>query len=518
MPDHESTSEIRPKVALARHWPLLPIFAVALALRLLVTRGFWIDEITSIIQANTASISETLALIPTVHPPLYHIVLHYWVGLFGISEFAVRAMSIAFGMASVVALYVFANRFFGRNIAIICGIIVAVSPFHVWYSQEARMYSPLFFFATVSLYFFMKLLEERKASSWIGWGVSTILAAYTHYTGGFLFFMEGMYALYYWLLSDGRKEANRPIIQWIIGGVVVIAAVSPLLFFFGDRYGGPGGGLSPSTVQHSFAVAVTTVGEMIFGYHSKDVLVRFGASWPLLIYVVPIALLGYKYIFNSKTKFLTWIALGTTVVLAVAAYAYPMFNPRYLTVMVPAAFLLFARAFVRPNGSVRIAILGVMVTLLSAASLDQALGSKNELRYDNRPAMNFVARSATQLDQVIYTPPYSYMVFNYYYYSPNKSQVFGIPQNDLFDNGTYGDLSPILTRLVAGKQRIFFIYSFRQQDPRVPLVVTRANRFIVERYPYRRISKFSNITVVCYSVAKDCPKPTEANIRSTRSF
>ena len=124
---------------------LLAILLLASFLRFycLDAQSFWNDE------GNSARIAErTLDLIlegaeGDIHPPGYYLLLHYWRALFGQSEFALRSLSAVAGLALVVFTYLLGHHLFGQATGLMAALLGAISPFAIYYSQEARMYAPL---------------------------------------------------------------------------------------------------------------------------------------------------------------------------------------------------------------------------------------------------------------------------------------------------------------------------------------------------------------------------------------
>jgi len=123
---------------------LVALLALALALRVwrLDAQSLWNDEGTSVAlaQRDIATILRNAA--DDIHPPLYYILLHFWVRLVGSSEAAVRGLSALCGVGVVGATYLLARRVLSDQGALLASLFAACSPFQVYYSQEARMYMP----------------------------------------------------------------------------------------------------------------------------------------------------------------------------------------------------------------------------------------------------------------------------------------------------------------------------------------------------------------------------------------
>ncbi|MEA3460120.1 MAG: glycosyltransferase family 39 protein, partial [Chloroflexota bacterium] len=121
---------------------LIIIILVAALLRFyrLDGQSLWADEGNSVALAgrDLATIARNAAR--DIHPPLYYWLLHFWVMAFGKSEIAVRSLSALLGTALVYLTFLLGCRLFGRRVGLAAALLSALSPFQVYYSQEARMY------------------------------------------------------------------------------------------------------------------------------------------------------------------------------------------------------------------------------------------------------------------------------------------------------------------------------------------------------------------------------------------
>jgi mannosyltransferase len=113
---------------------------------------------------------------------LYYAVLHVWMGL-GQSEAIVRLLSVLLGSGTVLALYALGNRLFGRTVALVASLLLAVNGFHIHYSQEARSYSLLVFLATISSLFFLMSMERPIRRNWFLYVLTGALVIYAHVFG-----------------------------------------------------------------------------------------------------------------------------------------------------------------------------------------------------------------------------------------------------------------------------------------------------------------------------------------------
>ena len=162
------------------------------------SESIWFDEAVSInvSQQSVALIIEKAEL----HPPLYYIILLFWILLFGTSEVATRSLSAIFGIISIFLIYQVGHALFSRKIGLISCFISAISYFHIYYSQEIRSYSLLLLLTLLSFFLFIKIIKPdrtRKLYFSLLLFVNTCLA-YTHVFGLFIIMSQVFYFILLW--------------------------------------------------------------------------------------------------------------------------------------------------------------------------------------------------------------------------------------------------------------------------------------------------------------------------------
>ena len=138
--------------------------------------------------------------------PLYYISLHYWIKFFGVSEFSLRLPSLIFSFFSVYLLYLLGKTLFNKKVGIISSIFIGLSPFHLWYAQEAREYAIILFFGLLSSLLFFIALKDNKVKLWLFFILVSIAGLYTHYFYIFLILAQSLYLLYIRKLKIGFRE------------------------------------------------------------------------------------------------------------------------------------------------------------------------------------------------------------------------------------------------------------------------------------------------------------------------
>jgi uncharacterized membrane protein len=195
---------------------LLLILSLGLFLRFYDINGesLWLDEGNFIIKAQRSLESLIFDLSLRIHhSPLYFIVLHYWIQLFGDSVIITRTLSAIFGFIAILLIYRLASFMFGKNTGLLTSFILAISSFHISYSQEVKGYSLMVLLTLLSMFFFIQLFQKVNLKIVLGYTIASILLLYTHYYGFFILFVQNFYFLTWVIFARNAQKLN--FIKWI---------------------------------------------------------------------------------------------------------------------------------------------------------------------------------------------------------------------------------------------------------------------------------------------------------------
>ncbi|MBV8713244.1 MAG: glycosyltransferase family 39 protein [Solirubrobacterales bacterium] len=209
----------------AEIWFLAGIVAVGAWLRFagLGAQSYWFDEAQAAHELHL-SLGSMLSFMVEheTNPPLYFVLGWAWVHVFGAGEVALRSLSALAGTATIVLAYLCGRELVSRAAGLLAAALTALSPFMIWYSQEAREYMLLAALCGASLLFFARSWREPSRRNVVGWAVFSALAVLTHSFAGFLVAPEAL-----WLLYVIRTRA----IAIGVGAVAVVQLLlAPLLF------------------------------------------------------------------------------------------------------------------------------------------------------------------------------------------------------------------------------------------------------------------------------------------------
>ena len=182
---------------------LLVVLAAAIRFATIATQSFWTDEALTVYEVRLplGAMINTVAHYET-SPPLYFLSVWAWGHVFGTSEAGLRSLSALAGIVFVPIAYVVGRELVSRWAGLLTAAFVAVNPFLIWYSQEARAYMLLAAFAGASLLWFVRARREPSGRNLAWWAIFSALALMTHFFAGFVVAPEAV-----WLLWIHRTRA-----------------------------------------------------------------------------------------------------------------------------------------------------------------------------------------------------------------------------------------------------------------------------------------------------------------------
>ncbi len=206
---------------------LLLVLLLAFGLRLvaLAERSLWYDEAFAVLFSEKGigamlygTLTPVEGVAADVHPLLYYGLLGQWMSLFGEAAGAIRLFSVLLGVATILVLYALARDLFGERTGLVSALIAAVAPFHVQYSQEARMYALLGLLLTSAAWCFVRGWRSGKPGWWIGFGVLAGLSMYAQQLAAFMLLALGLAPI----LARRRDQFIRVALAAVLAGLIYL--------------------------------------------------------------------------------------------------------------------------------------------------------------------------------------------------------------------------------------------------------------------------------------------------------
>jgi len=171
----------------------LVLAAAVLRFSTLDLQSYYTDEAytVSLVQQSPVEMVRGIARTEST-PPLYYGVAWVWSRLFGTGEIGLRSLSALAGTATVLVAYLAGARLLSRPAGLVVASLAAVSPFMVWYSQEARSYALYTFLATLSIYLYARLRADARPALVVAWAAVCAAFIWTHYFAVYLVATEAL--------------------------------------------------------------------------------------------------------------------------------------------------------------------------------------------------------------------------------------------------------------------------------------------------------------------------------------
>ncbi|MCD6309734.1 MAG: glycosyltransferase family 39 protein, partial [Candidatus Eremiobacteraeota bacterium] len=174
---------------------VLLILAGGILLRFLFLgrSGFWLDEAYSVWVADRALKDIfPLIIIHDPHPPLFYVILHWWMGLLNLlgtespPEWLLRIPFAVISSVALIPFYFLSSRLLGARLGMYALFMWAFSSTEVMTAQEVRMYAFVELFALLSIFYYLNIRREGGFFNTAAYSIFTALMLYTHYTGIFI--------------------------------------------------------------------------------------------------------------------------------------------------------------------------------------------------------------------------------------------------------------------------------------------------------------------------------------------
>jgi len=186
----------------------------------------WYNEAFSILLSRLSVEEILFHAARDVHPPLYYLILHYWMNGFGSDPLAARSLSIVAGIATVGVAMLLTRQLASRRAAVLAGLLLAFFPIAIRYSQEVRMYALLGLLLITAIYMLWLWVNRQRTFYLVAYGVLMVAALYTHY---FALLCALANWIYLSLTRDARGKVQALSRTWWVANAAIAIAYLPWL-------------------------------------------------------------------------------------------------------------------------------------------------------------------------------------------------------------------------------------------------------------------------------------------------
>lgn len=448
----------------------------------LAGQSLWYDEGFSVYLAQKSLAEISARTAADIQPPLYYYLLHIWMLISGHSEFAVRFASVVCSVLTVPLVYLFARRLLTPALGVLAALLMAFSPFHVWYAQEARMYALVTMLGVLSCWLLLRALadvERRQRTSpllWLLLVLVNIAAVYSHYYAFFLVAFQVVFLALCWLWHSRPRPS-----LWggLVAEAATVLAYLPWAGFALNRYAADEsywqGALSLDFVRKTFLAFAA--GHTLFESQAQAVaagylalaLIGAGALWAMRRPRSPQASNGSVQAASAYLSgrqacvFLLLYVVIPFVLLYVLSALRPKFNPRYLMLASPPFFVLVAAGIsglwlLRRPVLRLLAVAGLVFVLATSAwALTNMYSNRVYVRDDVRSVAAYIQQQRQPGEAVVLVSGHMFPVAAYY--GIDDDAVFRLPDIETLSTRsvlTY-DVAGRLNEIAAGRSGLWLV-------------------------------------------------------------
>ena len=411
-----------------------------------LTQSFWRDEAFSYFMAKKNIFEIIFLTAKDFNPPLYYFILHFWMNIFGGSEIALRSLSIIFFWATIYVAFLFLNNIFKikQKKSFFYLLFFVINPFLLYYAFEARMYSMLAFFATLSFYYFIK--KNYKLYTLV-----TILGLFTHY---FMIFVVAGQWLFLWINKKKGFQFKKSSLY--LSGLIF----SPwLLFSLLQRNLFSSYWITRPQIKYILGLPVVIYTGIESYYNIDQIVFKKIQSnlFYLSLVLLSILITGvYFYVkkLDKKDRFVfqmlvIW-AIGIPIFVGAISFIKPVFLARYLIFASVGLVLLIIFVLEKINSLARAFLLVLLFALtINYNQLQLSYGKKT----DSGKALREIKAIMNKNDSVYVTSDLDYFTAEYYV---NDSQVFIYGKN-------YQEIPDYVGKVLIPKEKIASTLPFYPQ-------------------------------------------------------
>lgn len=414
---------------------LLGILVVGFLLRIykLDFQSPWGDELFTMINSSSKkSFLDIFDILKSdVHPPLYYYIVHIFYMIFGDSSFIARLISVIFGISGLIVVYYLSKELFNKRVGLLSIALLTINHFHIYYSQEARMYTMLFFSTALSFLYLIRFIKKPTYKTAFLYGLFSCFMIYTHFFALFTLISQYLILLYFLVRPCYLIKQNEFFKLSLFSGIISLILYIPALIIF-----------FTASKRESFWIPVPE--KDVYTVMFKEF---FGFS-EIAIYIIVLALLWFFiklfsrkeekiYYINPATEkqtfaffiLFSWIIITLFIPYILSYINLPIIISRYFINILPALIILIASGFIYMKNTLVRSFLIITFLIYSFTDVVYVKDYYNRImKTQYREVSEYIVKRNTNKDEIFSSFEY---YFSYYLNGENNNPVIKKSLNEV---------------------------------------------------------------------------------------
>ena len=376
------------------------------------------------------------------NPPLWEVLLHFWIKPFGISEVTIRSLSLIFSTLTIIPIYLLGEKYIHRLAGITAALFYCFSTFSIYLAHECRVYSLIGFLTASSTLLFISIIKDPKIFKFILLTIVNLMLMYGHYLSVWIIVMEFIIAMG---IKPVRKMLWKPYLIHAAALILLFIPMFPVLF---KRF-------MDSGVNGTW-IEKTTSPEVLYDFLWRMCNVPVITVLAILILVSVFITLIINVLKNKcqlgSIGILTLLWIVPLLVSFVLSYFTGFFLDRYFYFIFPIFYLSIAAycLYLFPKRkALGLSLMGVFaIAMAISCSPDSSTKHFSGWHYDVKPIVHQLVEEKNSKKALVVLPEYFDKQFTYYldenheaFRTQSQPTNYYVYQDYLLKQGYYYDIN-----------------------------------------------------------------------------
>ncbi|RMF93097.1 MAG: hypothetical protein D6734_10865 [Candidatus Schekmanbacteria bacterium] len=482
------------------------ILLLGLILRLyrLGKYDYWFDEVLCVFQKNSLYGIISGKILDS-NPPLYFLLLNLW-GRVSEAEFWLRLLSVFFAVATIFLVYYYCRKYIGERIALLSALLLSVNPFHIYYSQEVKMYSLFILLSFISVIALFSALRDERKSHFIIYTLVTAAALYTHYFAIYLVIVEIIALSMAIAVSGFDKKFIKYYSLSLVGIILLYLPWVPIMLR--EHFFNTSGFVTTWIPKPTIKTFFYTLKNFSVGFSSP----RLNYLFASFLYGV-LGLIGITRFIRGKKRefiFILLFSLLTPLGLYLASLKAPVYLDRYISFALPFFLLIVSSGMEKFNFKLQVLVV-VLVFIFSFFGykdmyekipfIHQAPGEHERISY--REPLKYLKSHWKKGDIVGHSCRSTQLSFEYYWGKGAPEQkLLATEKFESYPQPSFWPHSSLLPQIVPdalnGKGDIWVVLSWWDPMDEIDYISIKLKKWMDEHFTLIDEKRFHGIFIYKY--------------------